>query len=943
MDYIHLEDLSNAEVEAGSPEQPNIWDKGLSLVRDQLLIDKSLFQDLKEQVKTLEKKGRQSEILLAVAFPQIYLVKKGQRKFRPLFTIDVSSILAGRYRSRGWDLTAFEFQPVLPNLMELYQLDEEEAENLVTREGLKVFLETTFSHSFSTLQDFLDLFELPSSPWRSKPSPYLLRFDFVPYNYNLKKDLQKISEQSFWDWAIPGHPAYEYLFGQPKPPRDEVLFLGAYPTKPPNDSQASALKHASENPLTAVIGPPGNGKTTLLLFVIAQQVVKRAYQRASTGIAPSNLTLVTSTNNRAVTNVLEQLAVDFEGHQFYLEGGRTDLINKQVIPKLQAAIDWLEAETFNETEWKSMSQQLLAIVNELQNLPQQDQEIARQRERDLQDLKQLEREIQALTDQIEALQQQPLNSPSSDYAQYPLEAYERIWLQLERAIHSLPPVELNQLFKSSRHWWERLWYSLKKLWQHLTRTSTRHILMRLHKEIHAPLTATLATPFPFRLPLTRESLEAAYSQVAEQLTAAQQWRSQQQTSAFSPIGSLKRQLNELRGKKALLSQRLASYPTEDFYTRFPSEHHRQQQQLFKLSWQSLQQEALRRKAEVMASLKTYIDVISSEWNHDAQRRFSNDWSRILRDVSLLFPVFASTLQSVRNLLPYPDNGCIDCSVVDEAAMSLPHQLFPVLVRSRQSVVVGDPLQLEPIVPFSQSTIEQYYEQAFKGRGLTDLDYERYSPTAIYTATAYHRAAGASGQLGDIGKGIILNEHYRCVPPIIKYCDQIGHYGLAIKTPEKESRLGPNLIAYHVEGSYSDHTNLEEVEAVERLIQHLLDSGYCIVPYDEIGVISPYRAQADALRSHLLARSPDLNSDSIGTVHTFQGGQKPVMIFSTRQCRDSDSLLFINRRPNLLNTAVSRAKELLILVGNLEILRRSGGYTKQLVDHIQQYGELREFP
>jgi transposase len=368
-----------------------------------------------------------------------------------------------------------------------------------------------------------------------------------------------------------------------------VLFLGAFPTDAPNESQASALKHASENPLTAVIGPPGNGKTTLLLFIPAQQVVKRAYQLASTGVDASNLTLVTSTNNRAVANVIEKLTAELGNDRFYLEGGRAELIDRQVIPKLQAAIDWLETETFNEAEGRQASQQLLALANELHSQPQLDQEKARQRERDLQDLGRLEREIQSLTDQIEARPHQPIKAQSPDYTHYPLEAYERILPQLERAIRSLPPVELEQLLKRASNWWERLWYSLKKLWQHLTRTSTRHILMRLHQEIHAPLTATLATPFPFQLPLTRESLQAAHSQVASQLAAAHQWRSQSPTeSPFSrQLKALRKQLDTLRGKKALIKQRLVPHPTEEFYTRFPREYHPQQQELFKLSWQYL--------------------------------------------------------------------------------------------------------------------------------------------------------------------------------------------------------------------------------------------------------------------------------------------------------------------------------------------------------------------
>ena len=80
-----------------------------------------------------------------------------------------------------------------------------------------------------------------------------------------------------------------------------------------------------------------------------------------------------------------------------------------------------------------------------------------------------------------------------------------------------------------------------------------------------------------------------------------------------------------------------------------------------------------------------------------------------------------------------------------------------------------------------------------------------------------------------------------------------------------------------------------------------------------------------LRFHLLKQYPNLTDDSIGSVYTFQGGQKAAMILSTRQCLDSQSFQFINQKPNLLNVAVSRAEELFILVGNLVRLTKAGGY------------------
>jgi len=178
--------------------------------------------------------------------------------------------------------------------------------------------------------------------------------------------------------------------------------------------------------------------------------------------------------------------------------------------------------------------------------------------------------------------------------------------------------------------------------------------------------------------------------------------------------------------------------------------------------------------------------------------------------------------------------------------------------------------------------------------------------------------------------------------IADFCDRLCNYGMVIKTEPFASRLGTNLIACDVEGKLENNVNWAEVDAVEALIEELLAAGYCLNSPDSsntIGVISPYRRQVDALTQRLKSRWSDFSPKSIGTVHTFQGGQKSVVIFSTRQCQATDSLWFINRRPNLLNVAVSRARELFILVGNLGRISE-GGHTKELVEYIKEFGEIR---
>ncbi|MGI2909341.1 AAA domain-containing protein [Tolypothrix sp. VBCCA 56010] len=935
LDYFYLDNLSRAEVNAAD-DSNLIIDKGISLIGDNLLIEESLFKQFKQQFIALDKKGKSNDFQIAVSFPQIWRAIEGSRRFYPLFQIDLSSIFTGSYRARGWDLNEFEFQPIIPNLIEFCELDEEEIENLITREGLKVFLTTTFNKSFNTLQDFIDLIDVPDRPYTTKRNPYLFQCSFGGWNYNLHNDLHKILSQQHPVWAQPGHPAYEYLFGTKYEPNHEMLFLGAFPTAyPPTVSQAVALKHQKENSLTAVIGPPGNGKTFAVLQTISQQVVKRAVQLAQTGEDASNLTLVTSTNNRAVINVEERLAQHFQSDRFYLLGGSKELIAKLVLPKLQAATDWLQRHKFNATELEEISTQLLTGVNQLYTLKDQDQLHQQQQVTDSRLLQQLDADIQVLNEEI-ATSQNLQQQGETDYEEFPLEAYQLIQQHLENAVRCRSRVKSSKYNRNTDNLWIQLLRWLTQFWQQLTKTSSRHILKRLHKQIESPTLATLATPFPFQIPLTRESLVDAVSTVAAQLETAKQWHVR-----FQYLTNAQSRLFEMTARKQRVEARIASHPTEDFYSRFYTEHHQLQVRLFELSWQYLELKALQRKDEIIADLKTYIAFLNGEY--EPRRNLARDWRNIYRNISLVFPVFTSTLHSIRNLFPYTDSGCIDQLIVDEAGMIPPHQAFPALVRCNKALVVGDPWQLEPVVNLPHQTLEQYCNQAFIARGLTFVDYDRYSPTATSTATAYHRAAGANGTAGDLGNGILLKEHYRCVEPIISFCDRLCNYGLIVKTQDKSSLLGSNLIAYHVEGKYESHTNPDEIAAVEAIVGELITHGYCINSSDNnntIGVISPYRRQANALKSHLQATCSYFPDSSIGTVHTFQGGEKSAIILSTRQCRTLDSLWFLNRRPNLLNVAVSRAKELFILVGNLEHLEQAGGYTKMLVEHIRQYGEVR---
>ncbi|MEH2188115.1 MAG: hypothetical protein V7K64_18370 [Nostoc sp.] len=125
-------------------------------------------------------------------------------------------------------------------------------------------------------------------------------------------------------------------------------------------------------------------------------------------------------------------------------------------------------------------------------------------------------------------------------------------------------------------------------------------------------------------------------------------------------------------------------PLEDFYTSFHQNFHDKHQELFKLSWQFLIQQALYSKDRGKQTLELYSSVLSG-YRKDKDRMAEN-LDEHIKYLSLIFPVITTTLPSVRNMLPWVEE-CVDRTIVDEAGMIDQHKTFPLLVRSRKAIIV----------------------------------------------------------------------------------------------------------------------------------------------------------------------------------------------------------------------------------------------------------------
>ena len=87
------------------------------------------------------------------------------------------------------------------------------------------------------------------------------------------------------------------------------------------------------------------------------------------------------------------------------------------------------------------------------------------------------------------------------------------------------------------------------------------------------------------------------------------------------------------------------------------------------------------------------------------------------------------------------------------------------------------------------------------------------------------------------------------------------------------------------------------------------------PPAEVGVITPYAAQATKIASHL-ERYPNVE---ISTVDSFQGREKSAIVLSMVRSNDKCSAGFTGDARRL-NVSITRAKEVLVVIGDAETLK-----------------------
>lgn len=323
---------------------------------------------------------------------------------------------------------------------------------------------------------------------------------------------------------------------------------------------------------------------------------------------------------------------------------------------------------------------------------------------------------------------------------------------------------------------------------------------------------------------------------------------------------------------------------------------------------------------------------------------------------MLTPCLIATLHMLPRYFSYWERGeddylfgHIDVLVLDEAGQVAPHVGAPAFALAKRAVVVGDVHQTEPIVGLPPMVDLGNGVREGLGRLWEDgvpVDARALSPRRDALQGSVMRiaqeASAFTGAEAGGDPGIFLSEHRRCRADIIQYCNDLVYHGRLRPMRPEPARPPPlpPLGWAHVQGSCErrggSRRNEAEAEAVARWIAaHAREWVERYDPRartpaealaDVVAVVTPFRSQADAIRRALRrlndAAPHDLGRITVGTVNALQGAERPVVVFSPTY-DDAATGLFFDAKPNMLNVAVSRAKDSFVAIGDMRVLRRPG--------------------
>ncbi|WP_241774477.1 AAA domain-containing protein [Lysinibacillus sp. FJAT-14222] len=340
---------------------------------------------------------------------------------------------------------------------------------------------------------------------------------------------------------------------------------------------------------------------------------------------------------------------------------------------------------------------------------------------------------------------------------------------------------------------------------------------------------------------------------------------------------------------------------------------------------------------VSSSLRLFANRKALNLNSNEHRKYLKNLWHVIH---LVTPLISTTFASFANMYKGIEQDFISHLFIDEAGQASPQLAVGALWRSQKAVIVGDPIQIEPVVTVDETLLMDI-------RKCFDLE-EHYIG---YTASVQNIAdiANPYGTYKDEDRsqwiGIPLWVHRRCLNPMFSIANDIAYDNKMVLVDTDKVGIGEWIDCV---GKVS--TDQYVKEQGEYVAQVILDKYKEKNGLPNLFVITPFTAVKDGLKKAILQKLkplqvPKLNewlNEAVGTVHTFQGKEADIVYFVTGTDEQTEGAAnWTCSKPNLLNVAATRAKKEFYVVGDLKRFSKKNYYDK-IVQYMDMYKKNDSF-
>ena len=330
------------------------------------------------------------------------------------------------------------------------------------------------------------------------------------------------------------------------------------------------------------------------------------------------------------------------------------------------------------------------------------------------------------------------------------------------------------------------------------------------------------------------------------------------------------------------------------------------------------------------------------------KTFENVLDKMYRRLAMLTPCMVMTCYMLpKQFLAYDGNDktnyymydYADLLIVDEAGQISPEIGVPAFAFAKKAIVVGDEQQIPPV----WGTVGALdIAMAISNGVIRDKqEYTKVEENGLNCSmSSIMKIASRSCKFEKYNKGLFLSEHRRCYNEIVQYCNDLVYNGnleplrgsaqfdtkyiLKGYLPPMGHKQIDSANSQKVGTSRQNKKEAEEIISWLRIHYPVLMERYQKTALEKkeefdskglIGIITPFKGQSYLIQKMIIRQLPEYaDTIAVGTVHTFQGAERKVILFSSVY-GNKEGCYFINKNESLMNVAVSRAKDSFLVFGD----------------------------